>query len=96
MTGLNAAKQASPGRCVRDIMLIQDTLSVIGKTQTIIFINQILTKFMQNLKSAGRKLASAIAFATLLICCNWNGIQAQALTVTGVVTDETGEPLIGT
>lgn len=51
---------------------------------------------MQNMKSAGRKLASAIAFATLLICCNWNGIQAQALTVTGVVTDETGEPLIGT
>lgn len=50
---------------------------------------------MQNLKSAGRNLASAIALTMLLICCNWGGVSAQSLTVTGVVTDETGEPLIG-
>lgn len=50
---------------------------------------------MQNLKSAGRRLASAITFAMLLICCNWGGLHAQALTITGVVSDETGEPLIG-
>ena len=40
-------------------------------------------------------MASAIALTMLLICCNWGGVSAQSLTVTGVVTDETGEPLIG-
>ena len=50
---------------------------------------------MQNLKSAGIKLASAIVLAVALICCNWGGVRAQTLSVSGIVTDETGEPLIG-